>query len=73
MATGPTPVVPGNGTPGFSMSIERYEPTAKAWSALVSSPANGVLLALTPGSTNGDVLWFMEVNKGEQVLYRDQA
>lgn len=73
VAVGPTPVVPGSGTPGFSVSIERYDPSTNAWSALGSPPANGVLLALTPGGTNGDVQWFMGVNKGEQVLYRYQA
>jgi len=73
VAAEPTPVVPGSGTPGFSVSIERYDPIANAWSAFASPPANGVLLALTPGGTNGDVLWFMGVNKGEQVLYRYQA
>lgn len=73
VAAEPTPVVPGSGTPGFLVSIERYDPVANAWSALASPPANGVLLVLTPGGTNGDVLWFMGVNKGEQVLYRYQA
>ena len=73
MAAEPTPVVPGSGTPGFAVSIEHYDPIANAWSALASPPANGILQALTPGGAGGDVLWFMGVNKGEQVLYRYQA
>jgi hypothetical protein len=51
--------------PASSVSIERYDPAADAWSAVTSPPSNGTLLALTPGETNGDILWFM----GQKQLY----
>jgi hypothetical protein len=55
--------------PASSVSIERYDPVADAWSAVTSPPSNGTLLALTRGETNGDVLWFMGQNQGQEVLY----
>ncbi len=66
---GQTTVQPGT-VPAFSTLIERYDPAANAWSVLTNPPASGALLALTPGGANGDTLWYMGVNKGEEVLYR---
>jgi hypothetical protein len=63
------PALPG-GTPGFSVSIERYDPGTNAWSAVTSPPVSGTLLTLTPGGSGGDVLWFMGEDKGQGVLYR---
>ena len=70
VALGTPPTLPGSSISAYSVSIERYDPSTNIWNTLASSPASGALLALTPGGTGGDVLWFMGMNKGGQVLYR---
>lgn len=53
--------------------IERYDPGTNAWSVVTNPPAGGSLLDLTPGGASSDALWYIGVNKGEEVLYRYQA
>ena len=69
VTSGQAIVQPG-GVPAFSTLVERYDPTAKAWSVVTNPPASGALLELTPGGASSDALWFMAVNKGEEALYR---
>ncbi len=70
LSAAPASALLQTGTPGSPLSIERYDPGTDAWSAVTSPPVNGALLALTPGSSGGDVLWFMGEDKGQKVLYR---
>jgi hypothetical protein len=58
-------------TPGPLVSIQRYDPTSNAWSAVTMPPTYGTLLATTPGSTNETVLWLMSSGSAGQLsLYR---
>jgi len=50
--------------------IERYDPTTNQWSAVTKPPAAGNLLAVTPGSGNSDLLWFMGSSSNQPILYR---
>ena len=52
-------------------TILRYDPTSNAWSELTKPPVTGLLLAVTPTSTNGgSVLWLMGDSNGKPALYR---
>lgn len=58
-------------TPGPLVSIQCYDPTGNAWSAVTLPSTYGTLLATTPGGTNQTVLWLMSSNSAGQVsLYR---
>lgn len=50
--------------------IQRYDPSINTWSAVTKLPAYGVMLAITPGDTNSDVLWFLDTTNGKTTLYR---
>ena len=64
-----TIVVPAAGQ--VTATIERYDPTSNAWSELTKPPVTGLLLAVTPTSTNGgSVLWLLGANNGKAALYR---
>ncbi len=61
---------PPSYTPG-PVSIQRYDPTSNAWSAITVPPTYGTLLAATSGGTNQTVLWLMSSDSAGQVsLYR---
>lgn len=59
--------------PAVQPSIERYDPTTGNWSQIVQPPSQGSLLAVTPSTASGDLLWYMGTASGKAVLYRYAA
>jgi hypothetical protein len=55
---------------GSPASMRRYDPASNSWAGVTAPPTTGVLLGVTPGDTNSDVLWFAGSNGGQSVLYR---
>jgi BNR/Asp-box repeat len=51
-------------------SIQRYDPTGKAWQTVTTSPSYGTLLCVTAGNGSSDVLWFMGSTNEHYSLYR---
>jgi hypothetical protein len=65
----PAIAVPGSGNP--TPTIERFDPNSNAWSTLTKPPVSGLLLAVTPTSTNsGAALWLFANSNGKPVLFR---
>lgn len=64
--TTPPPVSTATPAP----SLQRYDPASNAWSVVTKPPTSGVFMAVTPGDNNSNVLWFLDTNNGQVVLYR---
>lgn len=50
--------------------VQRYDSSNNTWSAVTKPPTYGVMLAVTPGDANSNVLWFMGTTNGKTALYR---
>jgi hypothetical protein len=58
-------------TPAASQTqIQRFDLTANQWSTVTKPPVNGTLLAVTPASGTGNILWYTGIVQGQNVLYR---
>jgi hypothetical protein len=56
-------------TVSSSVEIWRYDPSAATWSKVTQAPREGSVLAGTPTSANGVILWLMSTS-GQAALYR---
>jgi hypothetical protein len=50
--------------------VQRYDSSNNTWSAVTKPPTYGVMLAVTPGDANSNVLWFLGTTNGKTALYR---
>jgi len=57
-------------TPQTTATIQRYAPSNNTWNAVTKLPTYGVMLTVTPGNANNDVLWFLGTTNGKTALYR---
>ncbi len=58
-------------SPTLQAQIQRYDPSSSKWSTMTKPPFDGgTLLAVTPTSTTGDILWYIGISQGQDVLYR---
>ena len=54
-----------------SLLLKSYDPATNTWSDVTTTPASGVLFALTPSKANGGaVLWLLSSNNVSSVLLR---
>lgn len=64
--TTPPPVSTATPAP----TLQRYDPASNAWSVITKPPTAGAFIAVTPGDSNSNVLWFLDTNNGQPALYR---
>jgi hypothetical protein len=58
-------------SPALQAEIQRYDPASSQWSTVTKPPINGgALLAVTPESATSDLLWYIGISQGQDVLYR---
>ena len=50
--------------------ILRYDSASNSWSTVTKTPTDGSLLAVTPGDSKSDVLWYEGSGNGRVGLYR---
>lgn len=64
--TTPPPVSTATPAP----TLQRYDPASNTWSVVTKPPTSGAFMAVTPGDNSSNVLWFLDTNNGQAVLYR---